>query len=314
MEKIKCPCCGGETSNYLNCDYCGSYLVRFNKRNINYEDSLLGKGAKCLQGIQEELQANIDEQINTGSQNHICSQTSFGKLTIDIKNPRAISDFVEYSLKVVNFLGHKNLYIFPDNPYDDNDISLILVVRVLEFSESKVKSSDYMEMKQLEENQKLEWLKRTGLFEICAKADDPILSIYGKVGVCHSFYINFGQDIVGASKAISSFLYGCSSMKDKKLSFKRTSDKEIVYQSKIRKLADDKKSRSKVLLFQSVLFYSFFVLWLVFQYREKYPVPIGIVNGIATFIFIIYVLYLLFGDSFRKDSNSISKNIDRYLS
>lgn len=239
MESIICPCCGGQSANYLNCDYCGSYLVRFIKRNLSYDEASLGNDTRIILGIQEELQANLDEQINTRTQNHICSKTHGYGFTIEVKNPRAIGDAEKYTI------SGENCYVNPSNPFDVNDVSLILVVRSLEFKmllgDPFGERSDARQ-RQLEEKQKIDWLKRVGLYELCAKCDDEIISMSDMHGVCHSFYLNFGKDVAGATKALSSFVYGIAGPNDtSSLKFSRISESDVEYRSKQQDFKEDRK-------------------------------------------------------------------------
>ena len=282
MEKIVCPCCGAETSNMMNCDYCGSYLVRFIKSNHSFNDAQLGKSAECLLSIQEELQANIDEQSNTATKNHICSEISSNDYSIEIKNPRAISDYVEYKTK------NENFYVLPTNPFDEDEVSIILVVRVLDFYKLTSKTSDDIKMKQLQEKQKLEWLEHIGLLGLCAKSDDVIISIEGNIGTCHSYYINFGQDIIGATRAISSFLYGNNIADKEKISFRRTSVQETVYQSKVRTLLEEKKDEKKLANLGFMLGWSIGTLILAIRIEDEVDLllfSLAILGSLAAFIF-----------------------------
>lgn len=289
METIKCPCCGGLTTNYLNCDYCGSYLVRFSKRNIEYDNTQLGKDAKVILGIQEEIQANIDEQINTHAQNHISSQSRTEKFDIEIRNPRSISDFVKKSY------GNKIHSVYPTNPFDENEIAIILVIRVFEFSKSYIKGlSENDQIQLLEEKQKKDWLIHTGLLNLCAICEDPLSSIDGCKGVCHSYYLNFGQDIAGATRAISSFIFGVNQANIKKVHFTRSSISEIQYQASIRELKDDKKNEIKNRIIIGICAYITTLIFTFVQFKDlKDKKPIILLIVLFTLLFFLYILYIL---------------------
>ncbi len=238
MEKIKCPCCGGETQNYINCDYCGSYLVRFKKRGLAYDSNKLGPEAEVIKGLQEEIQANLDEQISTQGKNHISTKITCDDVTLEIKNPRAVGDFVRHELGYV---------IYPTNPYDTDECSIVLVLRFLELSDSSwdsVSETYRSHMGQFKEKQKLEWFEHTGISNLFAKCDDDI---YNGEGVCHSYYMNFGMDCAGASKVISQFLFGQSEfVKDTpNIKYQRESLLEIVYQNKMEQIENEMKRSGK---------------------------------------------------------------------
>ena len=291
MESIKCPCCGGQTTNYLNCDYCGSYLVRFNKRNLSYDESQLGKNADVVFSIQEELQANLDEQVKTNARNHICSKTYTGRYNIEIMNPRAVGDFVKYDF------GGTIHTIRPHNPFDQDEISLVLVIRIVELDKSFSRSlTDHERMRQLNEKLKLEWLEHTGLMSLCIKCEDKLSSMEGNKGICHSYYLNFGQDTVGASKAISSFLFGVNSIRvHDSAKFIRYSIPEIRYQANIRKLKDEKKNEFKNRLIILMCLYVASIVYFWFRERKKiYIEPFFVGVGLITVLFILYLLYLVY--------------------
>lgn len=245
MEKIKCPCCGGETQNYLNCDYCGSYLVRFKKRDLPYDSNKLGPEAEAIKGLQEELQANLDEQISTQGRNHINTKITCEGAIIEIKNPRAVGDFVRHELGYV---------VYPTNPYDSDECSIVLVLRFLELSDSFWDSkSNSFYMDQFKEKQKLEWFEHTGISNLFAKCDDDI---YNAEGVCHSYYMNFGMDCAGASKVISQFLFGQSGfVKDNpNIKYQRESFPEIVYQNKVEQIESEMKKSRKKSIYLTILY------------------------------------------------------------
>jgi hypothetical protein len=58
----QCPNCGASSTNSLNCEYCGSILVRFEAQNIPLNMSKYGKEGFSLPGLEEALQRNIDLQ------------------------------------------------------------------------------------------------------------------------------------------------------------------------------------------------------------------------------------------------------------
>ncbi len=279
MDAIKCPNCGGLTTNYLNCDYCGSYLVRFSKRNVKYDDTQLGKDARIIRGIQEELQANINEQIETHAKNHICSKTKNGYFDIEVRNPRSIGDLVKKTF------GDTIHTVTPQNPFDENEIAIILVIRVYEFSKSYVKGlSDNEKMRQLYEKQKTDWLEYTGMLGICIKSDDSILSIDGRTGICHSYYINFGKDTTGATRALSSLIFGINNEDIKNVSFTRSSSSEIQYQASLRKLKDEKKIELKERIIAALIFYIVYAIFMFFKFET---------NGVFKDLFWFFIASLM---------------------
>lgn len=286
MNAIQCPNCGGSTTNYLNCDYCGSYLVRFSKRNIKYDETQLGQDARIIRGIQEELEAHIEEQIISHAQNHICSKTKKGNFDIEVRNPRSIGDFVRK-----NF-GNTIHTITPQNPFDESEIAIILVIRVYEFSKSYIKGlSDNEKMRQLHEKQKMEWLEHTGLLGICLKCDDPIRSIDGRNGICHSYYINFGKDTVGATRALSSLFFGINNEDIENVFFTRSSISELRYQASLRKLKDEKGIEFKNRIIIGLGTYIIFAIITFIRADNKKNGLIVI--AILTIVYFLYGVYIL---------------------
>lgn len=59
VSAIVCPNCGANTSNRLNCEYCGSMLVRFTDHGISIDPTKYGKDAKAIGGLEEALSSNL---------------------------------------------------------------------------------------------------------------------------------------------------------------------------------------------------------------------------------------------------------------
>ena len=62
VSAIVCPNCGANTSNRLNCEYCGSMLVRFTDHGIGIDPTKYGKDAKAIDGLEEALAGNLSLQ------------------------------------------------------------------------------------------------------------------------------------------------------------------------------------------------------------------------------------------------------------
>lgn len=59
---ITCPNCGANTSNHLNCEYCGSLLVRFADLKIDISNSAYFNNEIVFPGLIENLTKNINSQ------------------------------------------------------------------------------------------------------------------------------------------------------------------------------------------------------------------------------------------------------------
>ena len=62
VQTIVCPNCGANVHNHSNCEYCGSLLVRFASRNEQINQSVFGKEAHIIPGLEENLKKNIIHQ------------------------------------------------------------------------------------------------------------------------------------------------------------------------------------------------------------------------------------------------------------
>jgi len=61
-KTITCPNCGANPSNMMNCEYCGSMLIRFAENNITVDDTKYGKTARIIPGLMDALQTNLSLQ------------------------------------------------------------------------------------------------------------------------------------------------------------------------------------------------------------------------------------------------------------
>ncbi len=59
LKTIICPNCGANTTNFHNCEYCGSLLVRFASQEIAIEDDVFGDKAYSISGLDKTLEENL---------------------------------------------------------------------------------------------------------------------------------------------------------------------------------------------------------------------------------------------------------------
>lgn len=71
VSAIVCPNCGANTSNRLNCEYCGSMLVRFTDHGISIDPTKYGNGAKAIDGLEEALAGNLSLQETCGENEYV---------------------------------------------------------------------------------------------------------------------------------------------------------------------------------------------------------------------------------------------------
>ena len=71
VSAIVCPNCGANTSNRLNCEYCGSMLVRFTDHGISIDPTKYGNEAKAIDGLEEALAGNLSLQETCGENEYV---------------------------------------------------------------------------------------------------------------------------------------------------------------------------------------------------------------------------------------------------
>ena len=59
---FQCPNCGASIKNSLNCEYCGSLLIRFEAQNIPLNLVKYGKDGFSFPGLEDALKRNIELQ------------------------------------------------------------------------------------------------------------------------------------------------------------------------------------------------------------------------------------------------------------
>lgn len=278
MEKIKCPSCGALSSNLLNCDYCDSFMVRFARHGIVLENSEDTRSSKAIKKMQEELKANINEQINTKTLNHIGTTIKANDYAINVRNPRSLND-----LDVLDYGC-----VHPNSPFDPNDVALVLEIP---FDDIRYHNLVYAEkfystiIKNHDESQKFEWFKQAGLDKLFLRVDSPIMDEKGfKIGTRHYHYLNFGKDISGASKVITQYLFGSKSVDDdNEITYTRSSIDELI-------IANEQQKVNKVALIKKLKFWSkvagicaFDLGMLLYDSYRGICVTIALVIGILSY-------------------------------
>lgn len=175
VTTIVCPNCGANTTNSHNCEYCGSILVRYAAINKSVDKETFSQDAKLIPGLAEELKKNlsyqkikkVDEVVVT---NIICGD----------------------SFWQVMETAHCNFGTETSNPFASADNAPGIALR-LSFH-TREDDPSYAE----EEKARLAWFKQTDYFFMFTQQNHA-------KGV--NYYIDFGNDITGATQLISSFIY-----------------------------------------------------------------------------------------------------------
>ncbi len=194
METIVCPNCGANTTNYQNCEYCGSLLVRFENKHLPLDLTRYGHDAFTFNGLKEALRNNLEEQQKSNGQNHVHTFIRYGDTTLlEVMNPRATQNPVNFQI------GGYDYHIDPFDINNINALSLTLCIRFYKFSTRLGRSWDMSE-----ERDRFLSMDIAPLFSV---REDNLLTDANLVsGVVYSYFIDFGQDYEGAAKIISQYL------------------------------------------------------------------------------------------------------------
>jgi len=64
-EVIRCPSCGANPQNHINCEYCGSLFVRYEEIGLSTDNILKPDGnfgGFAFDGLKEALEENLSLQ------------------------------------------------------------------------------------------------------------------------------------------------------------------------------------------------------------------------------------------------------------
>ena len=132
-NSIKCPLCGAQSSNFVNCDYCNGFIGASNEEDSNIEgfvfDGLLKAFANNLK-LQENggglVITTIDignTSIGVGQSNRISAETkpSFPGLTIQLFESEFVGDRWSKVLKLDEAIMTNNF-----NPKNKDDVEYLI--------------------------------------------------------------------------------------------------------------------------------------------------------------------------------------------
>jgi hypothetical protein len=103
METITCPNCGASAKNHMNCEYCGSMLVRFVDKNISVDLSLTSPNDAQSRHprLVEELQINLKLQDEYDIVDTEVCDSSGGICYVNFLSPLASMEFSNYGEKAL---------------------------------------------------------------------------------------------------------------------------------------------------------------------------------------------------------------------
>lgn len=196
---LVCPSCGAPTSNHLNCEYCGSMLVRFVDNNIDILSTHYVKADNLLPGLAEEIQTNFLYQKQNENKNIITSLCFVNNFLSDYFDAFPVRDtgfFKQYLTHVPSIersskiKDENGMIVFPEA----SEHALALRISIYEsWREKKLR-------------ERFKKLKQYPLFiqRHIEKCPDPAGSVFDVDR--YDYFIDFGCDVKGAAVLYSEIL------------------------------------------------------------------------------------------------------------
>ena len=174
VTTIVCPNCGANTSNYHNCEYCGSLLVRYAAEHKTVDEKTFGKDAPEIAGLREELEKNLTFQ------------------KIKKVDDAVMTTITEPSGDMVQIINTADCNLGTDtaNPFQNSDEVGITLRVTFEIRDDNVDVAE-------QEKARLRWFKQQDFFFLFTPQNHA-KGVY--------YYIDFGRDAGNAAKLISSMI------------------------------------------------------------------------------------------------------------
>ena len=183
---IKCPNCGANTTNPRNCEYCGSLLVRFVDQNIDLSNTSYLDDSQTLPGLENAMKMNLMMQKSNPNQS-------------------VVTDIYKKDLTYVACVLRTGYAAFMDktNIPSQSKEGLCVLFQFFRYDDEDYDDNMKYNLEQEKLHQKFRALDIFPLFSerICRYENK-------NWGMCkaYEYYIDFGQDAVGASRLISKVL------------------------------------------------------------------------------------------------------------
>lgn len=193
LKSYVCPNCGASTTDYVNCEYCGSLLVRFVEKGIDLSQTTYTSDVATFPGLIEELKNNLrlQEEIPDG----------------DIETNIWICEG-EHLLGVIK---RSNKAIWGDEtPININDSKDGLIIN-FSFATNTQPSDDSVYF--MRERNRHAIFKQLRSFELFTEHIYSEVNYTGKELLVTEYAIDFGKDAEGAARLISEIgtkVYGLS--------------------------------------------------------------------------------------------------------
>lgn len=182
-----CPNCGAVITNFTNCEYCGSLLVRFVDKNINLIGTSYLDNAQVHRGLIDSLNKHLTMQSN--------NQNKEIETIIYRSRPYVAIIDSDIPIRILNSQEASGLYFGESRP-DKKGIAIILRFKTTRLF------ADYATMIDAKRLDRFKQLDIYSLFEVKITKIDYL----GVKANQYEYYIDFGLDSQGAARMLSKIL------------------------------------------------------------------------------------------------------------
>lgn len=189
-----CPNCGASITNTMNCEYCGSLLVRFLDQNIDLSKTTFLDNSYNCDGLQEALEENLKMQASTSEP---VTTDIYAELDYNEGKRGCICSVMPSGMSKLDYLDGKNRRTGRGLSVSFYFETIADVV----FSNSPQTVQKVKDTNEAEEERRKRFLalECAPLFKSRMKY---ISKLSAKVKVTE-YYMDFGEDAVGAARIIS---------------------------------------------------------------------------------------------------------------
>lgn len=172
VTTVVCPNCGANTANILNCEYCGSMLVRYAAADISVDKATFGENVDIISGLESEIKKNLSlQKFKTTDE-------------IVITNIIAPDDSIIQILQTENC----NIGTNSSNPFSFYEKPSVALRITFEIRDEGICE---------DEKKRLNWFKKQDYYFLFTQ-QNHLKGVY--------YYIDFGADAHNAAKLISAIL------------------------------------------------------------------------------------------------------------
>lgn len=221
---IKCPNCGASSANHINCEYCGSLLVRFVDKGIDLSTTSYLTNDKVYAGLIDALKQNLDRQELSDS---AVETGVFYKSSPTVKLSRK-----RHGVATVFRSGSTTWSDGDPIKLGDKDRGLVIKFSFDKHAEDNDVSDERIERQHQE-------FRALGSFPLFT----PHTGIYMRPGCSSRFRsqeyaIDFGQDVEGAARLISEVLSKVYGIPE---------DAQLIYLGEKEQMVEEKKIEEEII-------------------------------------------------------------------